>query len=88
MAGPGDPAVQAQAQYKLGQHLRSTGEAREAADAYARCLELDPGHVLAAFWLTATRKLAASNTTGAYRGVFATNASLRRQWATALQVQR
>ncbi|CAM9693473.1 unnamed protein product [Scytosiphon promiscuus] len=59
-AGPGDLGVQAQAQYKLGQHLRSTGEPHEAAAAYARCLQHDPGHVLAAFWLTATRKLAAS----------------------------
>ncbi|CAN0046802.1 unnamed protein product, partial [Hapterophycus canaliculatus] len=63
-AGLGGSGVEAQAQYKLGQHLRSTGDPHEAAEAYARCLELDPGHVLAAFWLTATRKLAASAAPG------------------------
>ncbi|CAM9985373.1 unnamed protein product [Ectocarpus sp. 6 AP-2014] len=62
-AASADVGTQAQVQYKLGQHLRSMGDAvyfAQAAQAYARCLELDRGHVLAAFWLPATRKLAAS----------------------------
>lgn len=55
--------MHAHVQYKLGQHLRSTGDSAScarAAAAYERCLELDPGHSLAAFWLAATRRLAAS----------------------------
>lgn len=59
---PPDTRVQARVQYKLGQHLRSTGDPTScalAAEAYGRCLEFDPGHALAAFWLSATRKLAA-----------------------------
>eukprot|EP00752_Nemacystus_decipiens_P002724 g2543.t1 len=56
-----DVQLQAQVQYKLGQHLRSTGDPAScalAAEAYGRCLDLDPGHTLAGFWLMATRKLA------------------------------
>ncbi len=55
--------MQAQVQYKLGQHLRSAGDPAScalAAEAYERCLELDPGHSLAAFWLAATGRLAAA----------------------------
>lgn len=54
--------LQAQVQYKLGQHLRSTEDPAScalAAEAYGRCLKLDPGHTLAGFWLSATKKLAA-----------------------------
>ena len=60
--------LQAQVQYKLGQHLRSAGDPAScalAAEAYSRCLKLDPGHTLAGFWLLATRKLAAAGGRGA-----------------------
>lgn len=57
-----DARLQAQVQYKLGQHLRSVGDPAScalAAEAYGRCLEIDPGHALAGFWLLATQKLTA-----------------------------
>lgn len=59
-------------QYKLGQHLRSTGCLAAAAEAYARALELDPGHALAGFWLPATRKLTAEAGMRWYRRIEAT----------------
>lgn len=52
-AAPRDARVQ----YKLGQHLRSTGDLEAAVKAYAKALELESTHALAAFWLAATRKL-------------------------------
>lgn len=61
--GPCDAGLHAQVQYKLGQHYRSIGKPGSfalAAQAYSRCLELEPGHALAAFWLSATKKLAAA----------------------------
>lgn len=55
-AAAADPC-DARVQYKLGQHLRSTGDCASAIEAYARALDLDPGHALAAFWLPATKRL-------------------------------
>ena len=52
-ASPNDARVQ----YKLGQHLRSIGDLDAAVRAYARALELEPGHALATFWLSATRRI-------------------------------
>ncbi|CAM9207469.1 unnamed protein product, partial [Ectocarpus fasciculatus] len=72
-ASSADVGTQAKVQYKLGQHLRSMGDAasfEQAAQAYARCLELAPGHVLAAFWLPATRKLAASTLREPHDGAY------------------
>ncbi|CAM9162548.1 unnamed protein product [Choristocarpus tenellus] len=45
------------ARYKLGQHLRSLGQFDRAVEAYRGCLSMDPGHVLAGFWLPATQRL-------------------------------
>ncbi|CAN0069432.1 unnamed protein product [Discosporangium mesarthrocarpum] len=57
LSSGGEVAVSATARYKLGQHLRSVGDYPRAVKAYRSCLEVHPGHKLAAFWLPATQKL-------------------------------